>query len=133
MRLQLFKANELKRVRVRRFQVHRQRNAGLQCFQRVTLSLSPPLGLCKAAKAALKTRLNSLTVPLRSVGVPVNPLAVVGFLLDEILRQSAKYHADCIILGSRGHNGAHHLVTGKVFTGKEQLTCPMMEKGRGAP
>ena len=32
MRLQLFKANELKHVRVRRFQVHWQHNAGLQCL-----------------------------------------------------------------------------------------------------
>jgi hypothetical protein len=58
--------------------------------------------------------------------VPVKSVAVVGFLLDEILRQSAKYHAAYIILGSRAHNGAHHLVTRNVFTGKQQLTCPMI-------
>jgi nucleotide-binding universal stress UspA family protein len=63
------------------------------------------------SRSVLKTRFNSLTVPLRSLGVPIKSVAVVGFLLDEILRQAAKYHAAYIILGSRGHNGAHHLLT----------------------
>ena len=78
------------------------------------------------SRSVLKTRFNSLIVPLRSVGVPVKSVAVVGFLLDEILRQAANYHAAYIILGSRGHNSAHHLVTRNVFTGKQQLTCPMI-------
>ena len=56
------------------------------------------------SRSVLKTRFNSLIVPLRSVGVPVKSVAVVGFLLDEILRQAAKYNAAYIILGSHGHN-----------------------------
>ncbi|HEY5707226.1 MAG TPA: universal stress protein [Terrimicrobiaceae bacterium] len=78
------------------------------------------------SRSVLKRHLNSLAFPLRSLGVPVKCVAVVGFLVDEILRQSAKYHAAYIILGSRGHKGAHHLVTRNVFTGKQQLTCPMI-------
>ncbi|HEY5812815.1 MAG TPA: universal stress protein [Terrimicrobiaceae bacterium] len=91
----------------------------------------PPVGDTKSVVAAawplqnvtsrsvLKRHLNSLAVPLRSGGVPVKSVAVVGFLVDEILRQSANYHAAYIILGSRGHKGAHHLVTRNVFTGKQ--------------
>ena len=78
------------------------------------------------SRSVLKTRFNSLIVPLRSVGVPVKSVAVVGLLLEEILRQSAKYHAAYIILGSSGHKGAHHLVTRNVFTGKQHLTCAMI-------
>jgi hypothetical protein len=45
VRLQLFKANGLKHVRVRRFQVHSQRNVGLQCLLPTSHTKAPPLAL----------------------------------------------------------------------------------------
>jgi len=49
VRLQLFKANELKRARVRRFQVHWQRNASSASFQRVT-QRAPPIASFRPGK-----------------------------------------------------------------------------------
>ena len=50
MRLQLFKANELKGVRARHFQVHSQRNAGLQCLLPTSHAKAPPVALLQAGK-----------------------------------------------------------------------------------
>jgi nucleotide-binding universal stress UspA family protein len=80
------------------------------------------------SQAKLEARLNSLAEPLRSSGLKVESLVVSGLLMDEILEQSVKYHADYIILGSHGKSAAQHLVTGgSAFTGMlGRLKCPLL-------
>ena len=54
MRPQLFKANELKALRVRRFQVHWQHNAASSApFQRVT-QRAPPVALLHVGKVGTR-------------------------------------------------------------------------------
>ena len=54
MRLQLFKANKLKYVRVRRLQVHSQRNAGHQCLLPTSHAKAPPVALLQAGKVGTR-------------------------------------------------------------------------------
>jgi nucleotide-binding universal stress UspA family protein len=84
--------------------------------------LTTPQGL-----ADQEARLNSLADLLKVVGVEVEYVTIVGLLVDEILEQSVKYHADYIILGSRGHVAAQHFLSGNVFTEiLPRLTCPLI-------
>jgi nucleotide-binding universal stress UspA family protein len=77
--------------------------------------------------AKLKARLGSLADPLRAAGVSVEIVALVGFVVDEILEQADKYHADYIVMSSHGHFAAHHLFRGIVFTRiKHPLTRPLV-------
>jgi len=74
-----------------------------------------------------EARLNSLADPLKAAGLKVRSVVLVGLLMDEILAQAAKYHADYIILASRGHPGAHHLVAENRFIRMlTRLTCPII-------
>ena len=84
--------------------------------------LQTPKGLSR-----IKTRLNSLAKPLKVLGIEVESVAVVGLLLDEILDQASKCHADYIILGSHGRPGARHLATGNLAVGiLARLACPLI-------
>ena len=84
--------------------------------------LTPPQGL-----ADQEARLHSFAELLKASGVPVACVAIVGLLVDEIVEQSVKCHADYIILGSRGHVTAQHFLSGNVFTEiVSRLTCPMI-------
>jgi nucleotide-binding universal stress UspA family protein len=76
----------------------------------------------------LEARLNSLANPLRAAGLEVESVALVGLVVDDILEQSAKHHADYIILGCHGHLAAHHPFRGNVFAGilRQRPVCPMI-------
>ena len=77
--------------------------------------------------SARKARLSSLAGPLRASGVEVESVALVGLVVDDILEQADKYHADYIIVGSHGHLAASHLFSGIVFTDiLKRITCPMI-------
>ena len=75
-----------------------------------------------------KARLNSLALPLRAAGLDVETVAHVGLVVDDILTQSVKYHADLIIVGCHGHLATQHLFSGNVLTGilRRQPPCPML-------
>jgi nucleotide-binding universal stress UspA family protein len=84
--------------------------------------MQTPKGLSR-----LKARLNSLANPLKALGIEVESAAVAGLLVDELLDQAAKCHADYIILGSHGHPAARHLATGNLYTGMiARLACPLI-------
>jgi nucleotide-binding universal stress UspA family protein len=76
----------------------------------------------------LKARLNSLALPLRAAGLDVESVAHVGLVVDDILKQSVKYHAELIIVGCHGHLAAQHFFSGNVLTGilRRQPPCPMI-------
>jgi universal stress protein A len=80
------------------------------------------------SQAKLEARLNSLAEPLKAAGIKVECVVLAGLLMDEILEQSVKHHADYIVLGSHGKAAAQHLVMGgSAFTGMlGRLKCPLI-------
>jgi nucleotide-binding universal stress UspA family protein len=80
------------------------------------------------SQAKLEARLHSLADPLKAAGIKVQTVVLAGLLMDEILEQSVKYHADYVILGSRGKSAAQHLVLGgSAFIGMlGRLKCPLI-------
>jgi nucleotide-binding universal stress UspA family protein len=73
----------------------------------------------------LEARLASLADVLEGLGIEVKYVALVGLVVDDILEQAEKYHADYIILGSHRHLAARHLFNGNVFAGVlRRSPCP---------
>src|SRR5262245_29231711 len=75
----------------------------------VAIAAAWPL-LTPKSKARLEARLDALAEPLNATGFEVQTVVLAGLLADEILEQSAQWHADFIVLGSHG-KATQHLVS----------------------
>ncbi|HEY5741693.1 MAG TPA: universal stress protein [Terrimicrobiaceae bacterium] len=88
---------------------------------------SPPPVDTMGNISATNSRLKSLSEPLEAVGVKVETVTDVGFVVDDIFEEAAKYHADYIILGSHGHGVLYHLFSKSVVTHTlERANCPII-------
>ena len=54
---------------------------------------------------------------LQESDIEAIPLLVQGVIVDEIIKESKKYKADLIIMGSHGHSAMYNLLMGSVVEG----------------
>jgi len=80
------------------------------------LSATPPPFEIENTKAQ-KESLEKLAEPLRTAGLAIDTVAVLGLAVDDIIEQSEKLGADYVVLASHGHGALYHLFSGSVVTG----------------
>jgi nucleotide-binding universal stress UspA family protein len=72
-------------------------------------------------------RLQREAKELRDQGLTVSALQLSGPIVETILAEAAKLHADLIIVGSHGHGMMHQLLLGSASEGVlRQSKCPVL-------
>jgi nucleotide-binding universal stress UspA family protein len=87
----------------------------------------PPMPASNEGLTDQEHRLQAIAEPLKSTGLDIEEVVIVGLAVDDILEQAAARKADYIILGSHGHGALYHLFSGSVVTGiLKRAECPVI-------
>ena len=62
-------------------------------------------------------KIQKLAETILQEGIKVTPLLIQGATIDEIIKESKKYNADLILMGSHGHGAMYNLLMGSVVEG----------------
>ena len=86
-----------------------------------------PIDAVDAIRKADEEKLNAQAASIRDQGVRCNAHLIDGIAWHEIVEAVASFHADLIVVGTRGRTGLKHLVMGSVA---ERVTrhasCPVL-------
>ncbi|RJP57386.1 MAG: universal stress protein [Ignavibacteriales bacterium] len=62
-------------------------------------------------------KIQKLAGNIEKEGIKTTPLLVQGVTVDEIIKESKKFNASIIIMGSHGHGAMYNLLMGSVIEG----------------
>jgi nucleotide-binding universal stress UspA family protein len=72
-------------------------------------------------------RLDELKASIATEGLEVLALHIQGPLVDKIIDEAAKHHADLIVMGSHGHGALFEFLVGSVTSGVLRAArCPVL-------
>lgn len=93
----------------------------------VIAAAPPPILESEPDTTAQARRLEDLAAPLRSEGIEVEAVWLVGMAVDDIVDQANARKVDFIVVGSHGHGALYHLFSGSVVTGVlHHAKCPVI-------
>lgn len=65
----------------------------------------------------LHKKIQDLADKISEENIKVTPLLIQGVTVDEIIKESKKFNADIILMGSHGHGAMYNLLMGSVIEG----------------
>lgn len=83
--------------------------------------------LTAAGEKAAAARLQKIQQRWQAEGLRVEVAQAAGAPVAKIIEQAAEIGADCIVMGSHGHNAVHDLLVGSTTHGVlRRAQCPLM-------